>query len=169
MQWKNNSNTFIEVEWSGARNEPRIKLPEGPFVHSCQQSKKGMRISFTQVFILEEIPGKWHGWWLVPPYRLLLWCALHHHAPTSVQNVDSALAGAKRSALHYRENTVTHIKILISLQVDFRHFFGCHFSSASIINWSFSTDPSLPVPPPRWKSLELSFTTVWSVQSGDKL
>ena len=43
-QWKNNSNTFFEVEWWGTQNEPRIKLPEGPFVHSCQASEKGMGI-----------------------------------------------------------------------------------------------------------------------------
>ena len=39
-QRKNNSNTFIEVEWQGTQNEPRIKLPEGPFVHSSLASKK---------------------------------------------------------------------------------------------------------------------------------
>ena len=41
-QWKNNSNAFIEVEWWGAWNEPRIELPEGPFVHGCQASKKAL-------------------------------------------------------------------------------------------------------------------------------
>ena len=40
-QWKNNSNTFIEVEWWGAQNEPRIELPEGSFVHCCLVSEKG--------------------------------------------------------------------------------------------------------------------------------
>ena len=41
-QQKDNSNTFIEVEWWGAQNEPRIELPERPFVHSCQASEKGV-------------------------------------------------------------------------------------------------------------------------------
>ena len=40
VQWKNNSNTFIEVEWWGARNEPRIELLEGSFVHGFQASEK---------------------------------------------------------------------------------------------------------------------------------
>ena len=53
VQPKNN-NTFIEVERWDVQNERRIELPEGPFVHSNQSSKKGMEIHFTQVFI----PGK---------------------------------------------------------------------------------------------------------------
>ena len=31
---------FIEFEQWGTQNEPRIRLPEGPFVHGCQVSKK---------------------------------------------------------------------------------------------------------------------------------
>ena len=34
VQWKNNSDTFIKVEWWGAWNKPRVELPERPFVHS---------------------------------------------------------------------------------------------------------------------------------------
>ena len=51
VQQKNNSNTFIEVEWQGARNEPRIELLEGPFVHSCLASDKGGRVHITWIFI----------------------------------------------------------------------------------------------------------------------
>ena len=58
VQWKNNSDTFIEVEWWGAQNEPRIELLEGPFVHGCQASEKGVRIHFTWVFIPEGMYGK---------------------------------------------------------------------------------------------------------------
>ena len=38
-----NSNTFIEVEWLNyqiAWNEPRVELPERPFVHSCLALEK---------------------------------------------------------------------------------------------------------------------------------
>ena len=54
VQQKNNSNIFIEVEWWNAQNEPRIKLPEGRFVHSCQASKKGEGTQITWAFIPEE-------------------------------------------------------------------------------------------------------------------
>ena len=39
-QQKNNSNTFIQVEQWGAQNEPRVMLPERPFVHGCLASEK---------------------------------------------------------------------------------------------------------------------------------
>ena len=39
-QQHNGRITQTHFEWRGAQNEPRIKLPEGPFVHSCQASKK---------------------------------------------------------------------------------------------------------------------------------
>ena len=51
-------NAFIEVEWQGAQNEPRIELLEGPFVHSCQTSEKRPRGMFTWVFIPEGMSGK---------------------------------------------------------------------------------------------------------------
>ena len=63
MQQKNNSNIFIEVERWSAWNEPRIELPEGPFVHGCQVSKKGMGICFTSVF-------RWFKFTLKPPYSI---------------------------------------------------------------------------------------------------
>ena len=40
-QWKNNSNTFIEVEWWGTWNGPKVKLLERPFVYGCLASKSG--------------------------------------------------------------------------------------------------------------------------------
>ena len=57
VQWKNNSSTFIEAEWYGARNKPRIKLPEGSLVHGCKASEKNVGVHFTWGFILEEMPG----------------------------------------------------------------------------------------------------------------
>ena len=53
-RWWHNGNTFIEVEWLGAWNEPRIELLERPFVHSCLASKKGKGVHITQVFIPVE-------------------------------------------------------------------------------------------------------------------
>ena len=40
LQWKNNSKTFIKVEWQGAQNEPGVDLPERHFIHGCLASKK---------------------------------------------------------------------------------------------------------------------------------
>ena len=101
---------------------------EGPFVDSCQASKKGMGIYFTLVFILEEMSGKWSG-----PYRHSLWCILCHHTSTLVCDVlawkrgqklchrengshvaktrglDYTYAGAKRSAMIYWRNTITYL------------------------------------------------------------
>ena len=58
VQWKNNSNSFIEVEWWGSQNEPRIELPEGHFVHSCLASIKGEGTHVTRVFILGKMSNK---------------------------------------------------------------------------------------------------------------
>ena len=53
-QWKNNSNTFIEVEWWGTQNEPRIELPDGPFVHGYLASKKDKGYTLHRLLYQEE-------------------------------------------------------------------------------------------------------------------
>ena len=96
--------------------------------------KKGMGMHFTLVFILEEMSGKWHGQWPVPPYGHSLWCILCHYTLMSVHDIpawkhgwnlhheenggciaktrdlDYAYAGTKRSAAIYRGNTVTYVR-----------------------------------------------------------
>ena len=54
VQWKNNSNTFIEVEWQGAQDEPRIELPEGPFYMAAWLPKISKGVCITRVFLPGE-------------------------------------------------------------------------------------------------------------------
>ena len=126
MAQPKNNNTFIEVEWQGAQNEPRIELPEGPFVHSNQSSKKAWR------YILHRFLYQGKAW-------LMIWGMAHatlqtlvvtrfmsprsdismEHTDveaqaetplwrengskiTKVRSLDSMLSGAKRSAMCYR-------------------------------------------------------------------
>ena len=133
-QWKNNWNTFIEVEWWGTQNEPRIKLPEGPFVHCCQASKKGMGIHshgflcWGKCLVNDVGDGLRHltdilydtfmslhsnfGMWRIGIEawtETMSWENGDHAVKTG--GLDSALASAKRSAMIYRRITITHILV----------------------------------------------------------
>ena len=71
----------------GTQNEPRIKLPEGPFVHGCQASKKAQGYELHTFLYWRRTSDKWRGWWPIPPSGHSLWCILRHHMSTSVCDV----------------------------------------------------------------------------------